>query len=342
MSQSKKEILHHVLNGEEAERIPSGFWFHFLDDEIHSDAFHDPSLDALRLKRQKAYIEQVDPDFVKVMTDGFFSYGNPALYHVRSADDIEDLQPLAEDDPWFVRQIEFAHELTSEYGEKLDFFYNIFCFGTTFAFMQDGDGEEVLAHLIRENPELIKKVSHVVSGDLARLSQRLIREAHMTGIYFSLRNIKGISRMLYENVIEADEKYILQQAHEAGGLNILHICGYEGHRNDISWYKDYDFQAVNWAVDTEKIPLGEGRRIFGSRAILGGFGNTDRDVLYRGSRKQVEEETEKIIREAGRKGLILGADCTVPRDIDIERFEWVREKAASVSVSERYGKGEKR
>jgi uroporphyrinogen decarboxylase len=213
----------------------------------------------------------------------------------------------------------------------LDFFYNIFCFGTTFAFMQEGDGEEFLAQLIREEPEVVKKVSHVVSGDLARMSRRLIQEAHVTGIYFSLRNIKGISRALYERVIEADEKYILNQAHEAGGLNILHICGYEGHRNDISWYRDYDFQAVNWAVDTEKIPLGEGRRIFKGKTVMGGFGNTDKDVLYRGSREQVEEETERIIREAGSQSLILGADCTVPRDIDIERFEWVRSKAASTA-----------
>jgi uroporphyrinogen decarboxylase len=331
MGQSKKEILHHILSGKKAERIPVGFWFHFLEDEIHSDAFHDPSLDALRLKRQEEYIDQVHPDFVKIMTDGFFGYGNPALYHVKSAADIQDIQPLAEDDPWFVRQIEFARSLTDRYGRDLDFFYNIFCFGTTFAFMQEGDGEEFLAQLIREEPEVVKKVSHVVSGDLARLSRRLIQEAHVTGIYFSLRNIKGISRALYERVIEADEKYILNQAHEAGGLNILHICGYEGHRNDISWYRDYDFQAVNWAVDTEKIPLGEGRRIFKGKTVMGGFGNTDKDVLYRGSREQVEEETERIIREAGSQSLILGADCTVPRDIDIERFEWVRSKAASTA-----------
>ncbi len=331
MGQSRKEVIHNIFNGKEADRIPVGFWFHFLEDEIHADAFRDPALDALRLKGQEEYIDRVRPDFVKIMTDGFFGYGNPALYHVQSASGIRDIQPLPEDHPWFTRQIAFARELTEKYGEDLDFFYNLFCFGTTFAFMQEGDGEGFLARLIREEPETVQRVSAVVSQDLGRLAQRLIQEAHVSGIYFSLRNIKGVERELYGQVIEPGERTVLQRAHEAGGSQILHICGYEGHRNDITWYKDYDFQAVNWAVDTEKITLGEGRRIFKGKTVMGGFGNTDKDVLYRGSREQVEEETERIIREAGSQSLILGADCTVPRDIDIERFEWVREKAASLS-----------
>ena len=37
---------------------------------------------------------------------------------------------------------------------------------------------------------------------------------------------------------------------------------------------------------------------------------------------------EKLLAEAGREGVIIGADCTVPSDIDIERLQWVREKAA--------------
>lgn len=37
---------------------------------------------------------------------------------------------------------------------------------------------------------------------------------------------------------------------------------------------------------------------------------------------------ENLISEAGKEGIIIGADCTVPADIDIERLKWVREKAA--------------
>ena len=74
----------------------------------------------------------------------------------------------------------------------------------------------------------------------------------------------------------------------------------------------------------EGVPLEEGRRIFPQHALLGGFGNLPTDILYRGTRAEVEAETRRILAAAGRTGVILGADCTVPRDIDWKRFDWVR------------------
>lgn len=62
--------------------------------------------------------------------------------------------------------------------------------------------------------------------------------------------------------------------------------------------------------------------------MIGGFDNTEQGVLYRGSRTEIEEETRRILSSAGRTGVILGADCTVPKDIDSQRFNWVREAAA--------------
>ena len=35
----------------------------------------------------------------------------------------------------------------------------------------------------------------------------------------------------------------------------------------------------------------------------------------------------KIIADTGIHGLIIGADCTIPSDINHERIEWVREAA---------------
>ena len=39
MSENRKQLVLDVLDGKERERVPSGFWFHFLEDEIHADAF---------------------------------------------------------------------------------------------------------------------------------------------------------------------------------------------------------------------------------------------------------------------------------------------------------------
>ena len=54
--------------------------------------------------------------------------------------------------------------------------------------------------------------------------------------------------------------------------------------------------------------------------------------LYTGNKKEIEEETRNILDEAGTTGVVLGADCTIPRDTDVNHLAWVREAA------DRYGK----
>ena len=44
-------------------------------------------------------------------------------------------------------------------------------------------------------------------------------------------------------------------------------------------------------------------------------------------REAIEQETRRLVAEAGSRGLILGADCTVPDDFQLERLDWVRQAA---------------
>ena len=76
----------------------------------------------------------------------------------------------------------------------------------------------------------------------------------------------------------------------------------------------------------EEMSLGEGKEFFGGRCVLGGFDNRKSGVLYSGSREEIEAETEKLVKEAGVKGVMIGADCSLPSDIATERFKWVRAK----------------
>nr|DAO41254.1 MAG TPA: minor capsid protein [Caudoviricetes sp.] len=40
---------------------------------------------------------------------------------------------------------------------------------------------------------------------------------------------------------------------------------------------------------------------------------------------EFKAEAKKLVAEAGEQGLVLGADCTIPSDIAVERIQWVRE-----------------
>ena len=331
MAQTKKELVLKAMDAQQTERVPVGFWFHFLDDEIKADAFADPYLTDKLLEGQLKYIDEHQPDFVKIMTDGFFPYKNPTIKDAHSLEGLSGIKPLPGDAPWFARQVAYAKQITGRYDGKLAFFYNLFCAGTILKFMQPAfeDGEPFLAELVREHPAEAKRILDVISGDVARLAKRLITEAGVTGIYFSLQNLlgEGIDRKLYEEVLAPGEKAVLAAAQKVSDYNILHVCGYAGHHNDLTWYRDYPAKTINWAVVVEGSPLAEGRNIFDGRSALGGFGNLDTSVLYSGTRAEVEAETKRILQEAGRTGILLGADCTVPCDIAWERFDWVRAAA---------------
>jgi len=44
MAQTKRELVEAALENKKVERVPVGFWFHFVENEDKADAFTDPTL----------------------------------------------------------------------------------------------------------------------------------------------------------------------------------------------------------------------------------------------------------------------------------------------------------
>lgn len=196
-----------------------------------------------------------------------------------------------------------------------------------------GNRDKVLADLTMQNKDAVKHALNTIAEDLSTLARRVITEGKADGIYLSVQNVQDsrITPELYNEVIAPSELIVLETANRHSENNILHICGYEGSRNDLNLYVHYNAKVINWAVNVEGISLAEGKKLFGGRAVIGGFDNRPGGVLHSGSKEEIEALTEKLIREAGKTGIILGADCTVPGDIDLKRLDWVRNKAKDLS-----------
>ena len=131
----------------------------------------------------------------------------------------------------------------------------------------------------------------------------------------------------YKKIVTPAELAVLEYANTLSDNNILHCCGWAGDKNRIEVWKDYPARTVNWAVYVEDLSLKDGKNYFGGRCVLGGFDNRKTGVLYSGSKQAIKDETKRLLKETGTVGVILGGDCTVPSDIDHERFSWVREAA---------------
>lgn len=331
MTQTKRELIHAVFHNEKADRVPVGFWHHFLADEVGADAFAYPSLTEKALAGQADFYEAFAPDLIKIMTDGFFGYPHPLLAKpVASPHELLEITPLGKDSAWFQDQIAYAKKLVALYGKEVPLFYNLFAAPRTLEFVEAALGQPIrLADWLKKEPNKLAHVLDVISDDYAALAKALVEEAGVDGIYLSVNNINAdeVSEEAYKNYIAPYELKILKAAEAAGGVNILHICGYHGFHNHLAWYKDYPFTAVNWAAKVEGVSLAEGKKLFGGRAVIGGFGQTEDDLIYKGSEEEIKGETKRLLDEVGTTGVVLGADCTIPRDTDIAHLQWVRQAA---------------
>ena len=102
-------------------------------------------------------------------------------------------------------------------------------------------------------------------------------------------------------------------------FNILHVCDYQGAYDDLSPYLDYPGQVVNCGtrLRSGELTPQELSRMFG-RPFMGGM---DRHgILVTGTQEQIQREVQDVIRGAP-PGFVLGADCTVPSDIPLEKLK---------------------
>ena len=331
---SKRELVLKAFRGEPVDRVPVGFWHHFTNEDEWLVGFGNQAIIDKNLAGHQAFLAEVEPDFIKLMSDGYFAYPNERLKKVRSIKDLADIEPLGADHPWISEQVELLQKIRAGFTEDLVAIYNIFAPVTYFKWLvgKVAGGDDIIADFLAEDAVLTKRVLDVIAQDIAALTERIIKEAGADGIYLSVQSIQDarVSAEDYKAFIAPSELAVLEAANAAGGVNILHICGYEGARNDVHLFTDYPAQVINWAVGPEGISLAEGRKLFGGRTVLGGFENGKDGLLYTGSQAAIQDETKRLIAEAGKEALIIGADCTIPSDIEAERIQWVRQ-AASLS-----------
>ena len=329
---SKRELVLKAFRGEPVDRVPVGFWHHFTNEDEWLVGFGNQAIIEKNLAGHQAFLAEVEPDFIKLMSDGYFAYPNERLKKVQSIKDLADIEPLGADHPWISEQVELVQKIRAGFTEDLVAIYNIFAPVTYFKWLigKVAGGDDIIADFLVEDAVLTKRVLDVIAQDIAALTERIIKEAGADGIYLSVQSIQDarVSAEDYKAFIAPSELAVLEAANATGGVNILHICGYEGARNDVHLFTDYPAQVINWAVGPEGISLAEGRKLFGGRTVLGGFENGKEGLLYTGSQAVIQDETKRLIAEAGKVALIIGADCTIPSDIEAERIQWVRQAAS--------------
>ena len=330
---TKKEWIHSTLHCQPTERVPIGFWHHYMPYWDMMSAIDDPTFFRMNLNGHTEYKKAYKPDFVKIMVDGLFfvPYDYANLKH---AEDFKDLKVIDENDPWIQKNVEMVKYIRSLYGDDMMIFFNVFTPFTTIRdavrFKQEGIPLSVdkMIDYLAEDKEIMKHAMDVVAHSIEVLLRKVIGEGMADGLYLCVSDPTGeIPFETYNECMRPSEEYVLKVANELSDTNLLHICGSLGSEQDklMKLYSTYDVCAVNWATAITGITLAEGRKLFPGKALLGGFDNSGEGLLCKGTKEEIKAYTKKLVEEAGKVGLIIGADCTIPETTEPERFDWIRE-----------------
>ena len=189
-------------------------------------------------------------------------------------------------------------------------------------FMRDREGD--LLQFIEEDPRSLVIALKSIAKSLIEFNRTLIKETDVEGFYYCVNNQNNFFEdSFFTTYVAPYEKEVLKKANELSDINILHICGYDGLSNDLKLFKDFEAAAYNWDVNAEGVSLAEGKKLFGGKAVIGGFEQDQ--VIYNGTREEVQKATFNILDQCGQIGTIIGAGCTLPTDIEEIRLEWVRQ-----------------
>ena len=317
------------LNNKPVDRVPVAIFHHFTTYEEWLTGLERPDVFERNIDGHRKAREVFDPDVVKVMNDSLMLMPVD-VSEVKCAADLTKIKLPAMDSQFMkktkeltIRALDFYKD--SEAPKYVTGFSPAMVLRSSMGGLTAAvEGKPLLVQYLEEDPDTFLAAMDMIADTIMAMHEMLIKECGAEGIYFSVNNQNHFfPDDIYRKYITPSDKKVIAHANTLSDINLLHICGYAGKANNLELFTDYDIAGFNWAVHAEGVSLSEGKKMFGGKAVFGGFEQAT--VIYKGTREEVEQFTWKILDEAGQTGIMIGADCTVPTDIDDNRLEWVRQ-----------------
>lgn len=306
---NKIERVRAALASQPVDRVPASFWFHFPPAQAHGEASVKAHLDFYR---------RSNVDFLKIMNEHPYR-GN---VEIKTPADWKQLRPAPLSSPFYQGQLDEIKRIVDEIGGE--------CLTVTTIFgpFSSGNhaGNNLVTEHMKEDPAAVSQGLATIGESLAEFAQACI-EAGAAGIYYSAQGgeAERFSEETFLAYIKPHDLTVLKAVENQGEFNLLHIC-----KDNIRLhcYEDYPAHAVNWAATKNNLSLLEGRALF-QRPIVGGLG--DRGLIVDGPHQAIQAAVREIIADFGSTGLMIGADCTVPTDIEVSNIRAAVEATAQAA-----------
>lgn len=317
---NKRERVIAAFHGQEVDHVPVCMWTH-VPHELWDD-------DDKFVQCQVDFVKQTDVDFAKLSADKYFCWPAPVLDGITKAEDLYKIEPLGADHPFIRGQIERTKKVVQALDDDCVALYLIFA---PLSYLRLQVGYPMMMKLIREDPEAMRHACAVIAEDVKLLVHGIIKEAGADGIFFSVQNGEE-NRFTYDEYrawLTPSEKSVLDYANTLSDMNAIHLCAWEEVPNRLSVWADYKTPAVSWSRYIDIMDIQKAKAHFGC-TVWGGFDNRPGSLLYTATREEIEQEVGALIRQGGKTGYILGADCSLDGSLPEERIRWVVEAARKI------------
>lgn len=314
---NKRERVIAAFHGEETDHVPVCMWKHVPPELWDNDeAFIQNQLDAYK---------NTDVDFVKLSADKFFCWPAPVLDGITSAKELYNIRPLGPDHPYIRNQIERTKKIISRLNGECVALYLVFA---PLSYLRLQVGYPMMMQLIREDPEAMKYACDVIADDVKALAKGIIEEAGVDGIFYSVQNGEE-NRFTYEeyrNWVTPSDKKVLDYINTLSDMNAIHFCAWEEIPNRLSVWADYHAPVISWSRYIDMEDIEQAKQHF-QATVWGGFDNRPGTLIYTATKEELEAEVRSLIHQGGKKGYILGADCSIHDELGEERIRWVAEES---------------
>ena len=304
----RNRVLSVLEDGGRQDTTPAGFFIHFDPAYHRGQAAIDKHLEFYRYTGM---------DFVKIQFEHPFPL-RPEIQHARDWDRMPKYGVDFYEEP--LKVVEGLVRAAKKDALVIMTLYSPFmCAGQTVRHGQT-IGHDVITKQIHEDPDKVKKGIEVITESLMLFVKGCI-DLGIDGFYASTQGGESgrfSDPALFDTCIKPSDLAIMEEMNRTCPFNILHVCDFHAGYDDLTPFLDYPGHVVNCSLELgeERVSGKEISGLFG-RPFMGGMDR--KGALASGSPDEIREAVSSAVADAPDR-FILGADCTLPGDIDWSRI----------------------
>ena len=280
---TSKARIDRALRGEDVDRPPFTFWYHFRLHEFPGERHAAATLDFHRRLRT---------DLVKVMSDYPYPKAAGKWYELR-----EQENPFPEQ----VRALEMIRDGLAGEAYFIETLFN------PWNFAEKLSSADEVQKLKSEQPQALLDALDAISRSEVNHARRAMA-AGASGIFLAIANAGNgiLTEADYAKFSEPFDRRVLEAVADAP-LNVLHLHGDKVYLD--RFYSGWPAAAVNYSAHATGVTLAEVRRHY-SGVLMGGLDEVNFRKLTGAEMKQQWHAAQQA---AGRR-FILTPGCSVPDD----------------------------